>query len=137
MSRSYVINNRYPIPAVLLWLMASWAISLTVFTGLGIGIWIIWGEPDHNLLDAFPRFVSTIFGIWGLYTGIGAMLLWIAMWVYWAVAERTSSSVRTGWFFALLFGMYYGALVYAFLLWRRGAIRAVTEYSPSDTPRGL
>ena len=127
MSRSYVLNNRYPIPTVLLWLLASWAISLAAFTGLGLIVWMIWGEPDHNLLDAFPGFVSVLFGIWGFYTGIGAMLLWIAMWVYWAVVERTSSRVRFGWFLVLLFGMYYGALIYAVLLWQKGAIKAVTE----------
>jgi len=96
---------------------------------------MIWGEPDHNLLDAFPGFVSVLFGIWGFYTGIGAMLLWIAMWVYWAVVERTSSRVRFGWFLVLLFGMYYGALIYAVLLWQKGAIKAVTESPASSSAR--
>jgi hypothetical protein len=95
MKRSYILNNRYPISGTLLWLLASWAISLTVFTLLGVGIWIFLGEPDHNLLDALPKVISVLFGIWGLYTGVGAMLLWIAMWVYWVVVERGSSNVRT------------------------------------------
>lgn len=97
---------------------------------------MILGEPKHNLLDAFPGFVSILFGIWGVYTGIGAMLLWIAMWIYWAVAERTSYRVRTGWFLALLFGMYYGALVYAFLLWRNGAIKVVSTSPVSNGASG-
>ena len=83
MNRTYLLNDRYPIPAALLWLITSWAISLFAFTVLGLGVWMILGEPKHNLLDAFPGFVSILFGIWGVYTGIGAMLLWIAMWPPW------------------------------------------------------
>jgi hypothetical protein len=126
----YILNDRYPIPATLVWLMASGGISLALFTGLGIGFWIIWGEPNHNLLDAFPGWVSLLFGIWGAYTGIGAMLIWIAMWVYWAVVEGTSS--RVTWFLILFFGTYYGALIYAFVLWRKGAISVVPESPVSN-----
>jgi len=124
---NYVLSGKYPIPAFLVWLIASWAISLAAFTLFGIGVWVFWGQPDHNLLDVAPRFVSVFFGVWGVYTGIGAMLLWIAMWIYWARVERSSGGNRAGWFLALLFGMYYGALIYTFCVWRKGAIKAVHE----------
>jgi hypothetical protein len=123
--------------------MSSWAISLALFTLFGISIWMILGEPDHNLLDAFPPVISTLFGIWGLYTGIGAMALWITMWVYWATVERRSAQTRAVWFVALLFGMYYGALIYALILWRGGAIRrrrldtvSVTSPDPDEGATG-
>ena len=127
MGRIYLVSDKYMIPGYLLWLIASWAISLAAFTVMGIAVWMIVGEPDHNLLDAYSGYVSVLFGVWGVYTGIGAILLWIVMWIYWARVERPSSSSRTGWFLALLLGMYYGALIYAFYLWRAGRIRAVTS----------
>ena len=125
MKRNYILNGKYPIPGALLWLMASGGISLALITALGVCLWMILGEPDHNLLDAFPGFVSVLFGIWGVYTGMCAKLIWIAMWVYWVAVERTSS--RIGWFLVLFFGTYYGALIYAFVLWRKGAITVMTE----------
>jgi hypothetical protein len=129
MKSKYVLGGTNRIPTVLVWLIASWAISLAAFTLLGITVWIIRGQPDHNLLDGFPSFVSVLLGVWGGYTGIGAMLLWIAMWMYWARLERSSAGVRTGWFLALLFGMYYGALIYAFCVWWTGALKSVDKYS--------
>jgi hypothetical protein len=128
MGRIYLLNDKYPIPGYLLWIFASWAISLAVFTAMGIAVWMIWGEPDHNLLDAYPGYISMMLGIWGVYTGVGAMLLWIAMWIYWARIEKSSLSVRTGCFLVLLFGMHYGALVYAFYLWKAGRIKTVTSH---------
>jgi len=93
---------------------------------MGLIVWMVWGEPDHNLLDALPVSVSILFGIWGVYTGIGALLLSIAMWIYWARYERSSRGVRARWFLALLLGMYYGALIYEFYIWRKGVIKNVT-----------
>lgn len=79
MKRRYVLNDRYPIPAVLVWLMASGGISLVLITVLGLCVSIFWTGPDRNLLDAFPGFITVLFGIWGGYTGICAILIWIAM----------------------------------------------------------
>jgi hypothetical protein len=129
MSQRYILNDQHPIPAFLVWLIASWATSLAAFTGFAIAVWVIWGNPDHNLLDAFPGVVSILFGVWGVYTGAGALLLWVTMWVYWGVFERRSFGTRMGWFFTLLFGVYYGALLYAFVLWRKGAVRSIGSTS--------
>jgi len=133
--RRYILNDKYPIPTALVWLMASGGISLALVTGLGLGVWIFLGEPDHNLLDAFPEFVSVLLGVWGVYTGFGAMLIWIAMWVYWVAVERTSS--RVAWFLVLFFGAYYGALIYAFVLWKKGAIAVVPEPPASNNAAAL
>lgn len=80
--RRYLLDSKYPIPAALVWIIASWAISLAAFTLLGLSVWMVWGQPHHNLLDSSPRFVTVLFGVWGIYTGIGAMSLWIAMWIF-------------------------------------------------------
>ena len=128
MCRSYLLNNKYPMPGFLAWYLASSGLSLAVFTAMGIGVWMIWGEPDHNLLDAFPGFVTILFGIWGAYTGIASMSLWIAAWLYLLAVDNSSYGARAGWFLVLLFGMHYGALIYAIYLWKTGRIKAATSH---------
>ena len=125
-SRIYLINGEHRIPWLFVWFLRSVVISLAAFTLIGLTLWIIIGEPDHNLLDGLPGFVSILFGVWGLYTGAGAMILWIAMWIYWARIERSSG--RLGWFLVLLIGMYYGALIYAIYLWTTGRIKSATSH---------
>ena len=128
MNRSYILNNKYPLPGVLVWFLASSGLSLAVFTVMGVAIWMIWGESDQNLLDAFPGFVTVLFGIWGAYTVIGGISLWIAAWTYWIVVDRSTFGARAGWFLALLLGMHYGALIYAFYIWKTGRIKAATSH---------
>jgi hypothetical protein len=120
--RIYLINGEHQIPWLFVWFVKSAVISSTAFTLVGITLWITIGEPDHNLLDGLPGFV----GVWGVYTGAGAMLLWIVMWIYWARIER--SSARVGWFLVLLVGTYYGALIYAIYVWKMGRIKSATSH---------
>jgi hypothetical protein len=126
MNRTYLINGEHQIPWLFVWFLKSVVISLTAITLMGVAVWLIWGEPDHNLLDGLPGFVSILLGVWGVYTGAGAMALWIAMWIYWARIER--SSARVGWFLTLLIGTYYGALIYAIYLWMTGRIKSATSH---------
>ena len=132
MSQIYLVNDRHRVPRFLVWYLFSAAISLSVFTALGIIAWIFLGDSQKNLLDFLPHIVTILFGIWGVYTGIGAVILWVAMWVYWVAWENSSFSARTGWFLALLFGMHYGALVYAIYLWNKGVIKNVTAPASAD-----
>lgn len=129
MSRIYLVNDQYRIPGILVWLIASWVISLVAITVAGVAVWMIWGEPKHNLLEALPGFITVLLGVWGVYTGLGAMVVWIAMWIYWSVMDRSSFSARAGWFLVLLLGTYYGALIYALYLWWTGCIKAATSHS--------
>jgi hypothetical protein len=126
MNRTYLINGEHQIPWLFVWFLKSVVISLTAITLMGVAVWLIWREPDHNFLDGLPGFVSILLGVWGVYTGAGAMALWIALWIYWARIER--SSARVGWFLTLLNGMHYGALIYAIYLWMTGRIKSATSH---------
>ena len=128
MNRVYLVKKRFPIPPILVWAIFSWVVSVLAFTGTGLAIWMFWGRPDLNLLDAFPGSVTVLFALWAIYTGVGASFLWLGMWVYWLRMERSSILVRTMWFLALLFGIYYGALIYALYLWREGRIMVATSH---------
>jgi len=61
-----------------------------------------------------------VLDICGAYAGIGAVCLYMTMWIYWIAVERSSALARIGWFLALLFGLHYGALIYAIIIWRKG-----------------
>ena len=124
----YLVNGKHRIARPFLWFLVSTAISLLVMTLLSIVAAMILGDSDVNLLGTLPRFAAILLVIWGVYTGIGVVVLWIAMWVYWVAEERSTFSVRAAWFFALLLGMYYGALAYAIYLWRQGHIKPVASH---------
>ena len=126
MKRIYLTGVEHQIPLLFVWFLKSAVISLATFTLIGLTLWIIVGEPHHNLLDGLPGSVSILLGLWGLYTGAGSMVLWITMWIYWMRIERTSA--RLSWFLVLLVGTYYGALVYAIYIWKTGRIKAATSH---------
>ena len=128
MSQTYLVNGKHPISRLFVWYLRSVAISLAVFTLMALILWTIIGEPNHNILDGLPGFVSVAFGVWGMYTGAGAMVLWIVMWKYWARFERSSPSARIGWFMVLLVGMYYGGLIYALYVCMTGRIKSATSH---------
>lgn len=128
MGPSYVVHGKWRVPPLLLWIVASWAVSLVALTGIGITIRLIWGALDANLIDSFPGYVIATLGLWATYTGLGALFVWVAMWIYWVQVERSSYIVRTGWFLILLLGMQYGAFVYALYLWNAGRIKAATSH---------
>ena len=50
------------------------------------------------------------------------------MWLYLFPVDNSSYGARTGWFLVLLFGMHYGALIYAIYLWNTGRIKAATSH---------
>jgi len=131
----YVLKNQHTIPGFLFKAVASWTVAVTLMTIIGIAIWIVsLGHP--NVLTALPMPLSVLLGLCGAYAGIGAICLYVTMWTYWIVVERSSRAVRIGWFLALLFGVHYGATVYAFYVWRTGIKRVQDErLVPSTSTR--
>jgi hypothetical protein len=118
--RQYVLRNKQTVPRFIVVAVASWAIALAAITLGGIAIWIISSWLHIDSLAATPRPVVVLLDICGAYAGLGSVCLWVAMWIYWIAVERSSVGVRIGWFLALLFGLHYGALFYAYRVWRTG-----------------
>jgi len=73
--------------------------------------------PDHH--HGWSPWVSISVGLLGAYAAIGAVCLYVTMWGYWIVVERSSAGVRIGWLLALIFGVHYGTLAYAAYVWTR------------------
>lgn len=119
----YVLKNRHTLPGFLFSAVASWVIALTGVTIVLVVVWIIDAAAHLNLLKALPSPFMTLLDLCGAYAAIGAICLYVTMWVYWIAVERCSVLARIGWFFALLLGLHYGALIYALIVWRKGVTK--------------
>jgi hypothetical protein len=118
----YLIKGKYTIPGFLYWAVASWAVALTFLTILGLAGWAYELSAHVEVLREMPSWVRALLDICGAYAAIGAICLYMSMWIYWIAVERASWLVRIGWLLALLLGLHYGALVYAFAA-SRGMVR--------------
>jgi len=65
-SRNYLINGSTEFPGYCV-VLRSVVISLAAFTLIGLTLWIIIGEPDHNLSMGCPVRFNPL-RVWGLYT---------------------------------------------------------------------
>jgi hypothetical protein len=119
----YVLRNKYTLPGFLFRAVASWVIALAGMTIVLLLCWGISAITNLKLLDLLPGPLVVFLDICGAYAGIGAICLYVTMWIYWIAVERSSVLARIGWFFALLFGLHYGALIYAFIVWRKGVTK--------------
>ena len=136
MGHHYLLKNKFVIPNFLFIAVASWAIALVAVTTVGVIVWIIWGTMHFDLLKALPAPLSLLLGFCGAYAGIGAICLYVTMWIYWVGVERSSFFIRSGWLLALLFGLPYGALIYAYRVWRTDITKVTTAYPVAGTSQG-
>jgi hypothetical protein len=114
----YLLADRYKVPKALLILFASWMVALALVTVVLLFVWAAGGwMPDHS--QGWSRWFSIPVGLLAAYAALGALCIYITMWGYWILVERSSAGVRIGWLLALLFGVHYGALAYALYVWRR------------------
>lgn len=117
----YVIKNYHAIPRFLFVALASWEIANGVMTALSIVLW--WSIHArmpigdwYKSLTGIPAFVVFLCVV---YTAIGAVVLYAMMWVYWIAVERSSIAARIMWLLTLVIGLHFGAMLYAFIVWRR------------------
>jgi hypothetical protein len=112
----FVVRNRYNIPGFFVTALSSFAISTLVMTVVTIVLLIFPGTNPGDLLKNVPWPVAALLFICYLYSAIGSYYLYFTMWIYWIAAERSSIPARIGWFFVLLLGLMYGAIIYAFVI---------------------
>jgi len=126
----YVLSGKHAIPRFVLFAVGSWVIALGAVTAIGLMFWLASSLSDWDVLKALPRWLSILVGLSGAYAAIGAICLYVTMWVYWIAVEREPLAARIGWFFALLLGLHYGAMIYAMRVWRT-RIRKVEGIQPT------
>lgn len=129
----YMLKNKQTVPRFIVVAVASWAIALAAVTVVGFAVWVISSWMHADALAALPKPLLLLVGLCGAYAGLGSICLWVTMCVYWVAVERSSAGVRIGWFFALLFGLHYGALFYAYRVWRTGVTKIDTPVHLTDS----
>jgi hypothetical protein len=59
----------------------------------------------------------------GYVIPIGVLLLFISMWRYWIRMDDSRTWVKRGWFLVLLFGFWWGSVLYYFLAYLPQVLR--------------
>lgn len=97
------------------------ASALTVATTpLQLGL-----EPPRSSLTSSINLLFTIFGVAG---ALSIVFLWGGMWRHWLLSNSPSRATKRIWFCVLLFGIWWGAVLYYLMAYLRHAEK--TEPAP-------
>jgi len=132
---SYLLNNKYRLPKIVVWVVWVLLIVVVSFTALIVFMFVRDVVSANARREHLSDFVATLFGLFAVCTIFASLALYITMCVYWIVVERSTTLVRLGWFLALLFGLHYGAVVYAFKVWSKNLVKVPSPPIPDDFPQ--
>ena len=66
-------------------------------------------------------------GAGGVLFAFSAFFVWGGMWRYWSINGTNSAAARRVWFCLLLFGVWYGAILYYSLVYLQGRSRVALQ----------
>ena len=115
----YILKEKYSLPGFVFLAITSW---VGAFGGVTIILLVDWGVSavtKFQLIKSMPGPLTSFLDLCGAYAALGAFCLYMTMWVYWIAVERSSFFARIAWLLALLFGLPWGALIYALVVWRK------------------
>ena len=69
---------------------------------------VLWRGTPKNPAPA----VNVGLGVLGVLAGLSIFFLWSGMWRYWIRCDSSRLLVRRIWFFVMLVGFWYGAVLY-------------------------
>jgi hypothetical protein len=72
-------------------------------------------DRSFRLMPAYFQDVSNLFGAIG---AAGSLTVYYSMWFYWREVDASRAGKKRLWFFALLFGLWYGSCVYYYCVYR-------------------
>ncbi len=121
----YVIKKKHAIPGFLFAAIASWEIANAIVMTLSVALWLsIWANMHiDDWFRSLPGLPSALVFLCIAYSLLGAVGLYVTMWIYWVAVERSSIPSRIAWLLALLFGLHIGAMIYALVVWKRDIIK--------------
>jgi hypothetical protein len=68
-------------------------------------------------VDQMSYWARLPWGILGIVGAVAIFFLWIGMWRYWARLDRSNLWIKRASFVVLLFGFWYGAIIYCALVY--------------------
>jgi len=129
------LNGKYKLSNAAVQAMASlWFIVISV-TMLIIAMFtytLVTGKRTDDL----PYAALASLGLVAVVAVISSMALYIAMWSYWFIVERSSVGVRLLWLLALLFGIHYGAAIYAYKVWAKNLKKSIRWFGAGGISLG-
>jgi hypothetical protein len=129
---SYILNERYKLPSIVVSILILLWIIVISFTAIPFSL-LLYTTVTGQRTDSLPYAALALIGLFAVFAVIASLILYAVMWVYWFVAERSSAGIRLSWFLVLLFGIHYGAAIYAFKVWRKNLTRIPGRESKADT----
>ena len=106
---------------------ASAAFAVSVVVILGMTVAIVKTEPE-----TVGSVVQFFLGIGGILAAVSVFFLWGGMWQYWGKCDSSSLGARRTWFFALVFGLWYGAILYYLAVYLPNTLRLDSMHTRSS-----
>ena len=98
---------------------------------LGVAVVLCLGAIVLRFIDinfsTLSRSALVEFSLFGAAIAIGALSLLAGMWFFWVKCDVSPRWQRVVWFFILLFGFFYGAVLYYFIVYLPEVKKALTS----------
>jgi membrane protease YdiL (CAAX protease family) len=92
------------------WLLSR--IACALFIGASILIIVLTSLLALDVPTGSTAWSKTLWGGVGVLTGLSVFFVWSGMWRFWTKLDNSSRPARRVWFIILLFGLWYGAVLY-------------------------
>jgi hypothetical protein len=113
------------------WLVSKSASNM--FAAAAILIVLVTALLAFNMAQDTGLLSEIFWAIAGVLSGLGAFFIWSGMWRFWSRLDQSSRFARRIWFFMLLIGLWYGAVLYFVLVYMRSSRTSFAE-NRSDAP---
>ena len=107
------------------WLVSRYASNM--FAAAAILIVLVTALLAFNMAQDTGLLSEVFWAIAGVLSGPGAFFIWSGMWRFWSRLDQSSRFARRVWFFMLLIGLWYGAVLYFVLVYMRSSRTSLAE----------
>jgi len=97
----------------------AWLVSKHASRLLGLSAFIIVGMSIILVANRTQAWISdggAFLGAGGVLAAVSVFFIWGGMWRYWMICD-SSSLARRLWFAVMVFGLWYGAIIYYALVY--------------------
>jgi hypothetical protein len=113
------------------WLVGRSASNM--FAAAAILVVLVTALLAFNMAQDTGLLSEVFWAIAGVLSGLGAFFIWSGMWRFWSRLDQSSRFARRVWFFMLLIGLWYGAVLYFVLVYMRSPRTSFAEHR-GDAP---
>lgn len=98
------------------WLVSRWASRFFFVSAICVValIPVFGGVVDTTKMSFLQRLPGALLGVVG---PVAIFCLWLGMWIYWVRLDDSSQWPKRVWFLVLLFGFWYGSVLYYFVVY--------------------